>query len=80
MTINTTILNEIWKARNLFKHETKRIPTENIITNIKNNLKEIIMIHYKKHEQNNTLLIFQEKFAIKNTLCIIENDTILFNF
>ena len=48
MTINTTILNEIWKARNLFKHETKRIPTENIITNIKNNLKEIIIIHYKK--------------------------------
>ena len=80
MTINTTISNEIWKARNLFKHETKRIPTENIITNIKKNLKEIIMIHYKKHEQNNTLLTFQEKFAIKNALCIIENDTILFNF
>ena len=80
MTINTTILNEIWKARNRFKNETKRIPTEKIITNIKNNLKEIIMIHYKNHEQNNTLLIFQEKFAIKNASWIIENDTIHFNF
>ena len=76
MTMNTTILNKIWKARNLLKHETKRIPTENIITNIKNNLKEIIMIHYKKHEQNNSLLTFQEKFAIENALCTIENDSI----
>ena len=75
MTINTTILNEIWKARNLFKHETKRIPTENIISNIKKNLKEIIMIHYKKHEQN-SLLAFQEKFAIENALCTIENGSI----
>ena len=80
MTINTTILNEIWKARNLFKHETKRIPTENIISNIKKNLKEIIMIHYKKHEQNNSLLTFQEKFAIENALCTIDNDSINFNF
>ena len=29
MTINTTILNEIWKGRNLFKHEQKKIPTDN---------------------------------------------------
>ena len=80
MTINTIILNEIWKARNLFKHETKIISTENIITNIKNNLKEIIMIHYKKHEQNNSLLTFQEKLAIENALCTIENNSIFFNF
>ena len=32
---NTAILNEIWKAQNLFKHETKKISTENIISNIK---------------------------------------------
>ena len=61
MTINTTILNEIWKAQNLFKHETKRIPKENIISNIKKNLKEIIMIHYKKHEQNNSRKVCNEK-------------------
>ena len=45
------MLNEIWKARNLFKHEQKKIPTVNIIQNIKRNLKEIIIIHYKKHEK-----------------------------
>ena len=75
MTINTTILNKIWKAQNLFKHETKKLPTKNIIPNIKNDLKEII-IHYKKHEQNNSLLVFQEKFAIENALCTIENGSI----
>ena len=32
---NTAILNEIWKAQNLFKHETKKISTENITSNIK---------------------------------------------
>ena len=51
MTINTSILNEIWKARNLFKHEQKKIPTENIIMNIKRSLKEIITIHFNKHEK-----------------------------
>ena len=80
MTINTTIFNEIWKVQNQFKHETKRIPTENILTNIKNNLNEIIMVHYKKHEQNNSLLKFQDRFAIENSLCTIENDSIIFNF
>ena len=71
MTINTFILNEIWKARNAFKHEQKKIPTDNIIQNIKRNLKEIITIHYNKHEKNNTLTSFQEKFTIENALCTI---------
>ena len=51
MTINTSILNEIWKARNLFKHEQKIIPTKNMIENIKRSLKEIITIHFNKHEK-----------------------------
>ena len=38
------------------------------------------MIRYKKHEQNNSLLTFQEKFAIENALCTIEDDSIFFNF
>ena len=71
MTINTSILNEIWKARNAFKHEQKKIPTDNIIQNIKRNLKEIITIHYNKHKKNNTLTSFQEKFTIENALCTI---------
>ena len=58
---------------------TKSVQARNKISNIKKNLKEI-MIHYKKHEQNNSLLTFQEKFAIENALCTIENDSINFNF
>lgn len=55
MTINATILNEMWKARNLFKHEKKKIATVNIISNIKRNLKEVITIHYKKKMKKPTL-------------------------
>ena len=80
MTINTTILNEIWKARNLFKHEQKKIPTDNITENIKRNLKEIITIHFNKHQKNNTLTTFQEKFAIQNALCIIQGNSLTFHF
>ena len=58
MTVNISILNEIWKARNLFKHEQEKIPTDNIIQNIKRNLKEIIPIHFNKHEKNSILLSF----------------------
>ena len=65
MTINTSILNEIWKARNLFKHEQKKIPTENIIMNIKRSLKEIITIHFNKHEKNNKILSFQKNLQLK---------------
>ena len=79
MTINTSILNEIWKARNLFKHEQKKVPTDNIIQNIKRSLKEII-IHFNKHEKNNTILSFQKIFAIKNVLCTIQNNSLTFHF
>ena len=54
MTINMSILNKIWTARNLFKHEQKKIPTANIIQDIKK-LKKIITIHYNKHEKYNTI-------------------------
>ena len=80
MTINTSILNEIWKTRNLFKHEQKKIPTDNIIQNIKRNLKEIKTIYFNKHEKNNTILSFQEKFAIENALCAIQSNSLNFHF
>ena len=60
MMRNTSILNKIWKERNLFKHEQKKIPTDNITQNIKWNLKEIITIHINKHEKNNNI-IFSRK-------------------
>ena len=80
MTINTSILNEIWETGNLFKHEQKKIPTYNIIKNIKRNLKEIKTIHFNKHENNNSILSFQEKFAIENALCAIQINSLTFHF
>ena len=80
MMRNTSILNKIWKERNLFKHEQKKIPTDNITQNIKLNLKEIITIHINKHEKNNTILSFQEKFAIENALSNIQNNSLTFQF
>ena len=80
MTINKSILNEIWTARNLFKHEQKKIPTTNIIQNIKKKLKEIITIYYNKHEKNNTILNFQQNVAINNALCTMENNCLTFTF
>ena len=80
MTINTSILNEIWKARNLFKHEQKKIPTDNTLQNIKRRLKEIITIHFNKHEKNITILSFQKIFGIKNALCTIQNNSLTFQF
>ena len=75
ITINTSVLNEIRKGRNLFKHEQKKMPTDNIIQNIKRNIKEIITIHFNKHEKS-----FKEKFTIENALCNIENDSTTFHF
>ena len=65
MMINTSILNETWKARNLFKHEQKKIPTDNIIQNRKRSLKEIITIQFNKHEKNNTILSFKKYSRLK---------------
>ena len=55
MAINTSISNETWKTRNLFKHGEKKKPTDNIIQNINRSIKEIITIHFNKHDKNNTL-------------------------
>ena len=48
--------------------------------NIKRNLKEIITIHFNKHEKNNTLLSFQEKLTIENALCTIQSNSLTFHF
>ena len=58
----------------------KKIPTANIIQNIKKNLKEIVTIHYNKHQKNNTIPNFQQNFTISNTLCAIENNSLTFTF
>ena len=65
MTIKTSILNEIWKARNLFKHEQKKIPKDNIIQNIERSLKEIITIHFNKHEKKTQYYLFKKDSQLK---------------
>ena len=80
MTINTSILKELGKARNLLKHEEEKIPTDNIIQNIKRKIKETITIHFNKHEKNNTLSDFKKKFTIENALCKIQNNSRTFHF
>ena len=54
--------------------------TDNIIENIKRNLKEIITIHFNKHDKNNTLSTFKEKFEIQNALCNTQNNSLTFLF
>ena len=70
------------KLETHFSNEQKKIPTTNITENIKRNLKEIITIYYKKHEnkkKKSTILSFQENFSPKNGLCTIENNHLTFN-
>ena len=49
LTIHITILTEIWKARNLFKHRTKLLTNDIIIKKIKTKLREIIRINFQKN-------------------------------
>ena len=49
LTIHITILNEIWKARNLLKHQNKTFTNDFIIKKINTKLKEIIRINFQKH-------------------------------
>ena len=86
MTVNNSILNEIWIARNSFKHEQKKIPTVNIIQNIKRNLKETITIQYNKHEtkqyySNFSRKLYKRKRLMYNLLTFnFDNNLLTFNF
>ena len=79
LTIITTILIEIWIARNMLNFNNKLILTETIIKNIKQNLKHIIETHYKEHKLNDTLNKFKEKFCINDSLCTLNVNTNLHN-
>ena len=65
MTINTSILNEIWKARNLYKHEQKKIITENIIQNINRSLKETITIILTNMKKITQYYLFKKNLQFK---------------
>ena len=46
------------------------------IINIKNELKNIIQIHYKQHAINNTLDKFKSNFCINSRLCTLSNNSL----
>ena len=49
LELTTTILIHIWKTRNKLQFDHTIIPATNVIINIKNELKKIILTHYKHH-------------------------------
>ena len=76
LTLTTTILTHIWKTRNKLQFEDTIIPATNAIINIKNELKNIILAHYKHHTISNTLHEFQRHFSINNELCLLIQNNI----
>ena len=71
LTLTTTILTHIWKTRNKLQFDDTIIPATNVNINIKNELKNIILAHYKHHTISNTLHEFQSHFCIKNEICLL---------
>ena len=71
LTIHITILNEIWKARNLLKHQTKSLTNDVIINKIKTKLREIIRINFQKHLRQETLETLKKNFCINEALCLV---------
>ena len=69
LTIHITKLNEIWKARNLLKHQTKSPTNDVIIKKIKTKLREIVKINFQKHLRQETLETFKKNFFINEALC-----------
>ena len=52
------------------------IPTTNTISNIKNEMKTIIQIHYRQHALNNILEEFKTNLCINNTLCKLTDESL----
>ena len=75
LTIHIAILNEIWKSRNLLKHQNKKLTNDVIIKKINTKLREIIRINFQKHLRQETLETFKNSFCTNNALCwVIGND------
>ena len=68
LTIHIAILNEIWKAWNLLKHQKKTLTNDVIIKKINTKLTEIIRINFQKHLRQETLEDFKKYFCIKDNL------------
>ena len=76
LTLTTTILTHIWKARKKLQFDNTIIWATNVIINIKNELKTIILTHYKHHTIHNTLHEFQINFCISNAFCKLTQNSI----
>ena len=63
LTIYVTILNEIWKTRNLLKHQNKTLTNGIIIKKINTKLGEIIRVNFQKHIRQETTETFKKIFA-----------------
>ena len=75
LTIHVTILNKIWKARNLLKHRRKSLTNDVIIKKINTKLREIMRINFQKHLRQENLETFKKNFYINEALCsAIGND------
>ena len=74
--LTTTILTHIWKTRNKLQFDDTMIPATSVIINIKNELKNIILTHYKHHTINNTPHEFQSNFCINNALWRLTQNSI----
>ena len=71
LTIHIAILNKIWKARNLLKHQNKILTNDVIIKKINTKLREIIRISFQKHLRQETLETFKNSFCINDALCSV---------
>ena len=80
LTLTTTILTHIWKTRSKLQFDDKTIPATKVIINIKNELKNIILTHYKHHTINNMLHEFQSNFCIINPLRKLTQNSITMLF
>ena len=75
LTIHIAILNKIWKARNLLKHQHKILTNDVIIKKIYTKLREIIRISFQKDLRQETIETFRNNFCTNDALCsVIAND------
>ena len=80
LTLATKILTHIWKTRGKLQFDDTIIPATNVIINIKNELKNIILTHCKHDTINNKRHEFQSNFCINNALCKLTQSSITMLF
>ena len=64
---------EKWISRNNVKYDKIQMTQETIIVKIITHLNNLITAHYKLHNLNDTLTLFQQAFCINNVIATIQN-------